>query len=164
MHIKSPFVRRILACIFIGMNILILVEGGLLTAKNKIPRYWWPAISGIIVGASFVYWGGFRILMLRNPTGIRRSKHKNVSRGRTVDSEEEIPEETVAQALFGVNIKVTYEDSQEYYQDDIEDSTCGLIDGSRRRVSYTVSLNSPNLHVISPQWLMLFSLFISIVD
>jgi hypothetical protein len=77
--------------------------------------------------------------MLSNPFVATRSKLENRNHNNTrFDSGEEIPEETIGQALFGVNIKILYEDSPEYYRDDIEFSTLGLVDGSRRRISYIV--------------------------
>jgi hypothetical protein len=77
--------------------------------------------------------------MLPNPFAASRLKVKNRNNNtRRVGSAEELPEETVGQALFGVNIKILYEDSTEYYRDDDEYSTLGLIDGSRRRILYTV--------------------------
>lgn len=138
-YIKTSFIRLILATLFIGLNILILVEGARLNTPGEIPRYWWPALSGIIVVASFAYWCGLRVLMLPNPSASSRLKVKNRNNNtRRAGSAEELPEETVGQALFGVNIKILYENSSEYYRDDAEYSTLGLIDGSRRRIVYTV--------------------------
>ncbi|CRG91397.1 Low-affinity methionine permease [Talaromyces islandicus] len=139
-YIKSPFIRRVLATLFIGMNMVILVEAGRVTTHGEIPRYWWPAISGIIVAGSFVYWGGLRILMLPNPFTAWRLRHEARGNSGRGDSAEEPPVETVGQALFGVNIKILYEGSPQYYQDDIECFTFGLRDESRRRISYAVSL------------------------
>jgi hypothetical protein len=80
--------------------------------------------------------------MLTNPCSVLRLRPKNRNDNiRGADLTRDLTEETIGQALLGVNIKILYEDSSEYYQDDIEYSTystLGLIDGSRRRISYTV--------------------------
>lgn len=118
---------------------MILVEAGRFKAAGEIPRYWWPAITGIIVAASFIYWGGLRILMLPNPFLASRLRPKNRNNDiRRVDSPRDFSKETIGQILFGVNIRVIYEDSLDYYREDDDYSTLGLIDGSRRRILYTV--------------------------
>lgn len=132
---------------------MVLVEGGRVTARGQIPRYWWPAISGIIVAGSFAYWAGFRILMLPNPFTTWRLRHETRNNNGRVDSAEEVTVETVGQALLGVNIKILYEHNPEYYEDDSdyedgsEYSTIGLRDGSKRRISYTVSSKPRCLYV-----------------
>jgi hypothetical protein len=80
--------------------------------------------------------------MLTNPCSASwlRQKNRNDNIGGA-DFTRDLTEETIGQALLGVNIKILYEDRSEYYRDDIEYSTystLGLIDGSRRRISYTV--------------------------
>lgn len=150
-YIKSSFLRLILATLFIGLNILILVEGAQLHTTGEIPRYWWPAISRFIVTASFAYWCGLRVLMLPNPFASGLGVKPRNDNARGVGSSEELPEETISQALFRVNINIVYEDSSEYYRDDAEYSTLCFIDGSRRRILYTVCWK-PNLFVLDNGW------------
>lgn len=76
--------------------------------------------------------------MLPNPFASGLGVKPRNDNARGVGSSEELPEETISQALFRVNINIVYEDSSEYYRDDAEYSTLGFIDGSRRRILYTV--------------------------
>ena len=53
--LTSEFVGLTVATIFIGMNIVILVQGA--RSSSIIPGYWWFIITVLIYFASFLYWG-----------------------------------------------------------------------------------------------------------
>lgn len=77
--------------------------------------------------------------MLQNPFAALSSGPRNGNDNiRRIGSTRDQSDETISQALFGVNIKILYDDNSDYYRENIEYSTLGLVDGSRRRISYSV--------------------------
>lgn len=106
-----------LATIFIGINCVVLVVSALPQKRGTIPRWWWPAITAMVLGASFLYWSGFTALQMENP----------FSPGQTVG------------AAIGFEIIVHQEDDES-----IPDKFSKLMvqarnDGSARRIEYRVT-------------------------
>ncbi|KAF1925388.1 uncharacterized protein M421DRAFT_423716 [Didymella exigua CBS 183.55] len=109
--------------IFALGNVAILVFSGKTHNKGKIPRWWWPIVTLIILFASALYWAGMRILRIEtktmNPSG----------QPRTVGD------------IVGLSVRI-YQGSENLPQElgqDVGEKLAAKLDGSRRRVVTTTS-------------------------
>ena len=107
-YLTNRHVGWTVAATFIGMNIVILIQGA--RSVSIIPGYWWLIIIMIICFSSFLYWSVLRLLQnpsLSSKVGLEVTIHK-------VGGSEEFPPEM--------------KDAMRIAKDD----------GSWRRVQYTV--------------------------
>jgi uncharacterized membrane protein len=101
-------------------NVLILVFAGKTHKPGKIPRWWWPVVTFIILFMSALYWVGMRILMMKT-TVINSDSHDQ----KTVGD------------LIGLSVRVEYKgdiDISPTIAKDIDETLAAKVDGSRRRV------------------------------
>lgn len=106
-----------LATIFIGMNCVILVVSALPKTRGTIPRWWWPTITAMVLGGSFLYWSGFTALQMQNP----------FSPGQSVG------------ATIGFEIIVHQEEDETFPDKFSKLMVQARNDGSARRIEYKVS-------------------------
>ena len=105
-----PLIRRVIATLFVGVNILILVVAARPHNVGTIARYWWPTVMLCIVSASAAYW--FVLWSLQEKRFVSR--------------------------LMAIDVKVMHGDSlgvESEYEAMLKDARR---DGSNRRAIYNV--------------------------
>ena len=60
--LHSAWLQVLLPCILIAFNGIVLVVGAMEVRNLAIPRYWWPAVMGMVFLGSFIYWGVIQLL------------------------------------------------------------------------------------------------------
>lgn len=115
-YMSNKFSLYIIVLIFMGINALMIVVTAMPKAPGAIPRYYWPVTVFACVVAGAVYWCGLKSLQMtfggEKTLGARIGLEVNVYN----EGDEDIPE----------HMKSGMADAK--------------FDGSRRRVSYKVSL------------------------
>lgn len=95
---------------------MILVVSALPKKNGTIPRWWWPVVTALVVGGSFLYWCGFAALQRQNPWA---------------------PDHTIGRTI-GFEIIVHQEDDEVFPEKYAQMMINARNDGSRRRVEYKV--------------------------
>lgn len=98
---------------------MILVVSALPKKKGTIPRWWWPVVTALAFGGSFLYWCGFMALQRHNPFVPGRSI------GGTI----------------GFEIIVHQEEDDDFPEKFAQLMVNARNDGSGRRVEYKVVCN-----------------------
>ncbi|OAL45369.1 amino acid transporter [Pyrenochaeta sp. DS3sAY3a] len=106
--------------VFIGINLLMVVITAMPDSPGTIPRYYWPITVLTCVAAGALYWCGLKALQ------VKFGEHRALG------------------ACIGLEVNV-YNEGDEGIPDNMKNIMAdALIDGSRRRVTYKVSLNHLN--------------------
>ena len=114
--LKTRISESLVAFLFCGMNMTMMVNTALPKEQGQVAAYWFPIVMAVVVGFCIVYWGCIQLLHLKwgdHPTVGSR-----------------------------IGIEVTVYDGDD---EDVPDSMRGLIreaslDGSRHRLEWKVSL------------------------
>ncbi|KAF2624273.1 amino acid transporter [Macroventuria anomochaeta] len=106
--------------IFALGNVLILVFAGKTHKPGKIPRWWWPIVTFIILFTSALYWAGMRVLMVKT-RAINPTTHEQKTIGD----------------LVGLSVRVECKGDENLPPNiarDIDETLAAKVDGSQRRV------------------------------
>jgi hypothetical protein len=132
-YLRNPVLLYLISSLFVAVNIVMLVVTALPHDPGTTPRFYWAVTVIGVMGFGLVYWAVLRSLQI--PGLGRREEGEGGTengreRGRTLGER------------IGVEIRV-YEGDEEVPDDMKFLMYEAGLDGSRRRVRYTVSSCSP---------------------
>ena len=120
---RSKVLLYTVPIIFALGNVVILIFAGKTHNEGRIPRWWWPIVTVIILFVSALYWLGMRVLRIETTATGPDGQPKTVG------------------DIVGLSVRIYQggDDLPEELRRDVDEKLAAKLDGSRRRVVVSTS-------------------------